>query len=70
MLIYHLSRYLIFTSTICLFFFVEVFEVACEIQQDIEMHPFAFRTHAHKLGNFVFLSFLKEMCICIEKKVL
>ncbi|UJR07751.1 hypothetical protein I4U23_012035 [Adineta vaga] len=28
----------------------EVFQVACEIRQDIEMHPFAFRTHAHKLG--------------------
>jgi peptidylglycine monooxygenase len=28
----------------------EVFEVACKIQQDIVMHPFAFRTHAHKLG--------------------
>ncbi|CAF2953818.1 unnamed protein product [Rotaria sp. Silwood2] len=30
--------------------FKEVFEVACKIRQDIEMHPFAFRTHAHKLG--------------------
>jgi len=29
---------------------MEVFETACEIQQDIAMHPFAFRTHAHKLG--------------------
>ncbi|CAF1422441.1 unnamed protein product [Adineta steineri] len=29
---------------------LEVFEVACEIKQNIEMHPFAFRTHAHKLG--------------------
>lgn len=29
---------------------VDVFEVACRINQDIEMHPFAFRTHAHKLG--------------------
>ncbi|CAF3136690.1 unnamed protein product [Rotaria socialis] len=28
----------------------EVFEAACRIDQDIEMHPFAFRTHAHKLG--------------------
>ncbi|CAF0874637.1 unnamed protein product [Rotaria sp. Silwood1] len=28
----------------------EVFEVACEIEQDIVIHPFAFRTHAHKLG--------------------
>jgi len=29
---------------------LEVFEVACQIEQDIVMHPFAFRTHAHKLG--------------------
>ncbi|CAF1118002.1 unnamed protein product [Rotaria sp. Silwood1] len=29
---------------------LEVFEVACKIEQDIVMHPFAFRTHAHKLG--------------------
>jgi len=29
---------------------LELFEVACEIEQDIVMHPFAFRTHAHKLG--------------------
>ncbi|CAF0944718.1 unnamed protein product [Rotaria sordida] len=29
---------------------LEVFEVACEIKDDIVMHPFAFRTHAHKLG--------------------
>jgi len=29
---------------------LEVFEVACKIKQDIVMHPFAFRTHAHKLG--------------------
>jgi peptidylglycine monooxygenase len=29
---------------------LEAFEVACKIQQDIVMHPFAFRTHAHKLG--------------------
>jgi hypothetical protein len=33
------------------FDFVEVFEVACKIQQDIVMHPFAFRTHTHKLGK-------------------
>jgi len=29
---------------------IELFEVACKIDQDIVMHPFAFRTHAHKLG--------------------
>jgi len=29
---------------------LEIFQVACEIDQDIVMHPFAFRTHAHKLG--------------------
>ncbi|CAF1189147.1 unnamed protein product [Adineta steineri] len=28
----------------------ELFEVACKIQQDIVMHPFAFRAHTHKLG--------------------
>jgi len=33
------------------FDFIEVFEVACKIQQDIVMHPFAFRAHAHKLGK-------------------
>jgi hypothetical protein len=37
-----------------IFLFVEVFEVACKIQQDIVMHPFAFRTHAHKLGKIFF----------------
>jgi hypothetical protein len=31
--------------------FLEAFEVACEIEQDIVMHPFAFRTHAHRLGK-------------------
>ena len=31
--------------------FLEVFEVACKIHQEIEMHPFAFRAHAHKLGE-------------------
>jgi len=35
-------------------FFVEAFEVACKIHQDIVMHPFAFRTHAHKLGKIFF----------------
>jgi hypothetical protein len=34
-------------------FFVEVFEVACEIQQNIVMHPFAFRAHTHKLGKSI-----------------
>ena len=29
---------------------VEKFETACEIQDDIQMHPFAYRVHAHKLG--------------------
>ncbi|CAF1086524.1 unnamed protein product [Adineta ricciae] len=28
----------------------EIFEAACQIEQNIEMHPFAFRVHAHKLG--------------------
>ena len=28
-----------------------MFQVACPIQQDIVMHPFAFRAHAHGLGN-------------------
>jgi hypothetical protein len=37
-----------------LLIFVEVFEVACKIEQDIVMHPFAFRTHTHKLGNSIF----------------
>jgi hypothetical protein len=45
----------IFTNEI-FFIFLEAFEVACEIQQDIVMHPFAFRTHAHKLGK-IFVSF-------------
>jgi hypothetical protein len=34
--------------------FLEVFEAACKIEQDIEMHPFAFRAHAHKLGKILF----------------
>lgn len=28
----------------------EKFEAACEIGEDVEMHPFAYRTHAHKLA--------------------
>ena len=28
----------------------ENFETACEIEEDVVMHPFAYRTHAHKLG--------------------
>jgi len=43
---------------IFLFLFLEVFEVACEVEQDIEMHPFAFRTHAHKLGKIFVCFFL------------
>ena len=43
-------RSLLSLSCLCL----EAFEVACEIDQDIVMHPFAFRTHAHKLGRIVF----------------
>lgn len=39
----------------CIHFFLEVFEVACEIEQNIVMHPFAFRTHAHRLGKIFFL---------------
>lgn len=30
---------------------LEIFESACKIKQDIAMHPFAFRTHTHKLGK-------------------
>lgn len=33
------------------FLLAEAFETACRIEQDIVMHPFAFRTHAHKLGK-------------------
>jgi len=25
-------------------------ETACEIDEDVVIHPFAFRTHTHKLG--------------------
>jgi len=28
----------------------ETFEAACQIKENVEMHPFAYRTHAHKLG--------------------
>jgi len=28
----------------------DAFEVACQMDENIEIHPFAFRTHAHKLG--------------------
>lgn len=29
----------------------EYFEAACEMNEDVEMIPFAYRTHAHKLGK-------------------
>ena len=29
---------------------LETFEAACQIKENVEMHPFAYRTHAHKLG--------------------
>lgn len=28
------------------------FETACEIEDDQELHPFAFRTHTHSLGKY------------------
>lgn len=28
----------------------ESFETACVIEEDVEIHPFAFRTHAHRHG--------------------
>jgi len=31
----------------------ESFETACVIQEDVELHPFAFRTHTHKHGTDV-----------------
>lgn len=46
----------IFKNSPCSYYIVEVFEVACKIKQDIVIHPFAFRTHAHKLGkNVIFI---------------
>ena len=30
---------------------VEYMESACEIEEDIVIHPFAFRTHTHALGK-------------------
>ena len=32
---------------------VEHMETACAIDEPLEIHPFAFRTHAHKLGRVV-----------------
>jgi peptidylglycine monooxygenase len=29
---------------------IEYFEAACEMQENVEVHPFAYRTHTHKLG--------------------
>ena len=37
-------------------FLLEVFQVACRLDQKIVLHPFAFRTHTHKLGRFVLSS--------------
>jgi len=31
----------------------EKFETACEVNEDVELHPFAFRTHTHKNGKVV-----------------
>ena len=31
---------------------VEYMDIACEIKDDIVVHPFAFRTHTHSLGNY------------------
>lgn len=32
------------------FFFAEKFEAACQMNEDKVIHPFAYRTHAHKLA--------------------
>ncbi len=32
---------------------VENFETACLIDESVELHPFAFRTHTHKHGKMV-----------------
>jgi len=29
---------------------IDIFEAACEMHEDVAIHPFAYRTHAHKLG--------------------
>ncbi len=47
-------------------FFLEIFQVACEIEQDIVMHPFAFRTHAHKLGKKSCLLLYENIFLLIE----
>lgn len=31
----------------------EHFEAACQLQEQVDIHPFAFRTHTHKLGKVV-----------------
>jgi peptidylglycine monooxygenase len=31
----------------------EKFETACLVDEDVELHPFAFRTHTHQLGKVV-----------------
>ena len=45
---------LILCIVICidlLFLWTEYMETACEINEDVVMHPFAFRTHAHTHGR-------------------
>ena len=28
-------------------------EIACELHEDVQIHPFAYRTHTHKMGKLV-----------------
>lgn len=39
------------------FLHVEKFETACLVDEDVELHPFAFRTHTHKLGKLKISTF-------------
>lgn len=32
--------------------FLEKFETACLVDENVKIHPFAFRTHTHQLGKY------------------
>lgn len=51
---------------------VEYMETACELREDIVMHPFAFRTHAHTHGklhrcNIMIVLSLLQLNTCKRK---
>lgn len=45
--------------------FPEYFETACDFDDDIEIFPFAYRTHAHALGKSIILKVENNVSVVI-----